>query len=96
MCRVQNAHQKIMLTHGKSIPLLIAACGGAFVVALLHFGKQLSTYASQGANQISPQFGTAQSIGMTLYTEYFFPFEAVILLFLIAAIGSLYIGKKEV
>ncbi|MBA3602641.1 MAG: NADH-quinone oxidoreductase subunit J [Parachlamydiaceae bacterium] len=96
MVLFQNAHQKIMLTHGKSTPLLIGAFGGCFVLALIYLGKQLSTSTSQGSNQLSDQFGTAQSIGKTLYVEYFFPFEAVILLFLIATIGSFYIGKKEV
>ncbi len=98
MLLFQNAHQKIMLTHGKSTPLLIGAFGGCFVLALIYLGKQLSSSisTSQGSTQLSDQFGTAQSIGKTLYVEYFFPFEAVILLFLIAAIGSLYIGKKEV
>ncbi len=96
MLLFQNAHQKIVLTHGRSTPLLLAASGGCFTLALIYFGKQLSTYVSEGSKPLTEQFGTAQSLGKLLYVDYFFPFEAVILLFLIAAIGSLYIGKKEV
>ena len=96
MLLFQNAYQKIILTHGKSTPLLVAAAGGCFTLALIYFGKQLVISTSQNTHPLSEQFGTAQSLGKLLYLEYFFPFEAVILLFLIAAIGSLYIGKKEI
>ena len=37
-----------------------------------------------------------QTLGKALYLDFFFPFEAVILLFLIALIGALYIAKKVI
>ncbi len=39
-------------------------------------------------------YGTVDTIGKALYVDFFFPFEAVTLLFLVAMIGALYIGKK--
>jgi len=39
-------------------------------------------------------FGTAQTLGKALYVDFFFPFEAVILLFLIALIGALYVARR--
>lgn len=94
MVLFQNAYKKLMNTQGKSTPLLIAAAGGFFILSLIYLGKELWTFTPSGAN-LKESFGTAQSLGKLLYVDYFFPFEAVLSLFLIASIGSLYIGKKD-
>ena len=39
-------------------------------------------------------FGSVQLLGKTLYIDFFFPFEAVIVLFLIAVVGAVYIARK--
>ncbi|MBS0634734.1 MAG: NADH-quinone oxidoreductase subunit J [Verrucomicrobia bacterium] len=53
-------------------------------------GKDLAAIDAKG----NIEYGTVQAIAKTLYVDFFFPFEAVALLFLVAIVGSLYIGKK--
>jgi NADH-quinone oxidoreductase subunit J len=90
----QDAHEQINQFKNKSfLPLLVLAAS-TFFTALMSLGFYF--FNSPSSNKILPEgHGTVQSIGKVLYIDYFFPFEAVILLFLIAAIGSLYIAKRE-
>lgn len=96
MLLFQNAHEKLSQTTGKSTPILLASAGGAFTLALIYMAKRLSNFTTSGTDSLALDFGTAQSLGKLLYIDYFFPFETVVLLFLIASIGALYIGKKEI
>lgn len=90
----QDAHLQISNTEPKSsLFLLVVACI-SFITILAVLGKRL--IGLPAVNQTLPEgFGTVQGLGRALYLDFFFPFEAVILLFLIALIGALYIGKKE-
>ena len=91
----QDAHQQISRFPAKAaIPLLYGAAA-AFLLALFLLGKQLTALGQAPALEGLPEgYGTVQALGQALYIDYFFPFEAVTLLFLIAAIGALYIGRK--
>ncbi|HEX9095662.1 MAG TPA: NADH-quinone oxidoreductase subunit J, partial [Candidatus Dormibacteraeota bacterium] len=40
-------------------------------------------------------FGTAQSIGVGLFTQYLYPFELTSILLLLAAIGAIYLSRRE-
>ena len=40
-------------------------------------------------------FGTVQSIGVGLFTKFLYPFELTSLLLLVAAIGAIYLSRKE-
>jgi NADH-quinone oxidoreductase subunit J len=40
-------------------------------------------------------FGTVQSIGLGLFTKFLYPFELTSLLLLVAAIGAIYLSRKE-
>jgi NADH-quinone oxidoreductase subunit J len=53
---------------------------------LLHFNPQNP--------HLPTDFGSVRHLGQALYVDFFFPFEGVILLFLIAVVGALYIAKK--
>ena len=89
----QDAHQQIEKYKSKSsIPFLFVA-GGAFLVTLFFFGRGLIGYRPKG-HSLTESFGTVQSLGQALYVDFFFPFEAVILIFLVALVGALYIGRK--
>lgn len=44
----------------------------------------------------SASIGTAQAIGIELYTNYLLPFEAVSLLLIVAIIGAIVLAKKRV
>lgn len=91
----QDAYQKINDLDSKSSPALLLTALGAFLVTTLFMGSRLIGL-SPVKQPISEEFGTAHSLGFTLYLDFFFPFEAVILIFLVAVIGALYIAKKEI
>ncbi len=40
-------------------------------------------------------FGTVQSIGLGLFTTYLYPFELTSILLLVAAIGAIYLSRRE-
>jgi len=40
-------------------------------------------------------FGTVQSIGIGLFTKYLYPFELTSILLLVAAIGAIYLSRRE-
>lgn len=94
MVLFQDAHEKIMKVEPKSAPMLLVGGGACFLIALLIFGKDLMPL-SAGGKTLTEGFGSVKSLGQALYIDFFFPFEALLLLFLIASIGALYIGKKE-
>lgn len=94
MVLFQDAHAKIIQSAGLSSRYLLLIAAFSFLFALVVFGKELGLYSLQ-AGQPDAEFGTVQALGKLLYLDYFFPFEAVLLLFLIASVGTVYIGKKE-
>jgi NADH-quinone oxidoreductase subunit J len=84
---------QICKTAGRSSPFLIAAAGTAFLLTLAAYGVSLTGFAP-AESQVPDGFGNAELLGKALYLDYFFPFEAVILIFLVAIVGVLHIGKK--
>jgi len=90
----QDAHQQISQYSPKSFFPFLLAAGVAFLLALVFLGTRLTGLSATSKN-LPAGFGSVQSIGEALYIDFFFPFEAVVLLFLIAVVGALYIGKKE-
>ncbi len=90
----QDAHQQIAHFQAKCKPLWLFFAASLFLLALILLGGKLIGPGVE--NRALPEgFGTVESIGNDLYLNFFFPFEAVILLFLVAVVGSHYIGKKE-
>jgi len=89
----QDAYQQIAHEEAKSAPIWLFSAASLFLLGMIFLGTQLvSTIPS--TETLPTDFGTVQSLGQALYIDFFFPFEAVILLFLVAIIGALYIGKK--
>lgn len=92
----QDAHQKVAQDEARCIPSM----PGIFVFLLFAlalwnvadqlFDEPLSKFA------LPENFGSVQSLGTTLYVDYFFPFEAVIMLFLLSIVGSVYIAKRRI
>ena len=74
-----------------------ASLSALFVLAL--FG--LLWAMLQGVQYRQPEptdlsvFGTVQSIGVGLFTKFLYPFELTSLLLLVAAIGAIYLSRKE-
>jgi NADH-quinone oxidoreductase subunit J len=90
----QDAHQQIDKYPPRSSPALLIVSAATFLLALVFLGKRFIGLTTIKGN-LPEDYGTVQSLGQALYVDFFFPFEAVILLFLIAVIGALYIGRKE-
>lgn len=94
MVLFQDAHEKISKSESKSFAWLLAIAAIGFIVSAIIFSNDIKAL-SVGNQNLTEGFGTVQALGNALYVDFFFPFEAVVLLFLIASIGALYIGKKE-
>ena len=90
----QDAHEQLAQFAPKSKPLLLYLAASLFVLTLVFLGKRFIDMepAKEG---VPANYGSVQSLGEALYLDFFFPFEAVVLLFLVAGIGALYIAKKE-
>lgn len=90
----QDAHAQISKFQPQSKALLIIIAAVSFVVVMAILAAEFLGLKPANAN-LPADFGNVQPLGKALYIDFFFPFEAVILLFLVAAVGALYIGKKE-
>lgn len=95
MILFQDAYQQISRCKPESSLPLLSAAASAIVIALAFLGAKLTSLPTSKEG-VPEGFGTVQALGQALYIDFFFPFEAVILLFLIAVVGALYIGKKAV
>lgn len=89
----QDAHQQINQVKSKSSQPFLLVAGSAFVLTLIYLGKRLVDIPPS-VQELPENFGSARALGKLLYIDFFFPFEAVILLFLIAVVGALYVGRK--
>lgn len=91
----QDAYRQIERIKAKSVPVLLFIAAFTFILMMALFGSQLLGMP-QAYLETPKDFGSVQSLGQILYVDFFFPFESVILLFLVAVVGALYIGRKEV
>lgn len=89
----QDAYQQIHEHKAQSKPLLLFTAVVFLVGTLTAFCMKTKNISFLKVPQ-KDTFGTVEAIGKALYVDFFFPFEAVSLLFLVAIIGALYIGKK--
>lgn len=90
----QDAYQQIDRTPAKSFPPLLWGAIAALLGSLIYFGKDFVGITATTPKSIPEGFGTVQMLGKALYIDFFFPFEAITLLFLVAVVGAFYIGKK--
>lgn len=89
----QDAYLKISAHRPQSTPILLWGAAGALILILIAMGRQLLSLNVK-QNDLSDVFGSVEAIGEALYIDFFFPFEAITPLFLVAAVGALYIAKK--
>lgn len=89
----QDAYLQINKYKPQSSNILLIAAATAFVVSLVCLGWRIMGITPR-QNGLPEGYGTVESLGKALYIDYFFPFEAIIFLFLIALVGALYIGKR--
>lgn len=89
----QDAHEKISEISGKTSKKFLAIVIACFFLALLFLTFNIKDITS--SQELPKDFGSAHSLGMIMYRDFFFPFEAVVLLFLIAIVGAVYIARKD-
>ena len=83
----ENGFQmKVLLTLALSSPLLLTTLWAIHQ----HFGDStFPTLTSDGG------FGSIKSVGLELYTQFFFPFEIVSILLLVALVGVVTLAKRR-
>lgn len=90
----QDAHQQIAKYESHSAPPLLIFAGASLVTTLAFLGHRFVGLTTP--RDLLPEgYGTVQSLGHALYLDFFFPFEAIILMFLVAVVGALHVGKKD-
>lgn len=89
----QDIHQQIRRFVAGSSRWWLALSGLAFSLALVFVGMHFLGLSP--AKELEGDFGTVHSLGRGVFVAFFFPFEAVVLVFLTAIVGALYLGKKE-
>lgn len=89
----QDAHEQMKELKAQSKLLLLAVSGCLLLFSIFLLARQfIGFHVSE--ETLPKDYGTVQSLGRLLYIDFFFPFEAVILLFLVAIVGALYTGKR--
>lgn len=74
--------------------LAVAALFGGLVTAFLRLPVRSADWMADPARRES--FGTIQTLGEVMYTQWLFPFEAVSLLLLVAILGAVVVAKARV
>ena len=90
----QDAHAQLAHFAPKCSKPLLFISAAAFVTLFIHMGLRLGDLPLS-SEKAPADFGSVQALGKALYLEFFLPFEAITLLFLVAAVGALYIGRKS-
>jgi NADH-quinone oxidoreductase subunit J len=69
-----------------------------FLFALAFLASMFATLRAGGAGAFPAKgagFGTVQALGQELFTTYFYPFEAISILLLVAMVGAVLLAKKR-
>lgn len=89
----QDAHQQLARFKSQAVIPLLSIAAISLVGGFLFLGQRL--IGLKPVKEGLPEgFGNVEPIAQALYVDFFFPFEAIIALFLIALIGALYVGRK--
>ncbi len=67
--------------------------GGILLVQLAFLGGTLVLSGARGT--AGPELGSAESIGISLYTRYIYPFEVASILLLVAIVGAVAITRRH-
>ena len=89
----QDSYLQIHKYLPQSSPPLLVVASSALLISFFVLGGELLSFKPKNP-KLPADFGSVEHLGHALYVDFFFPFEGVILLFLIAVVGALYIAKK--
>lgn len=88
----KNSEQEVRTSALTKIAGTIA--GGMLFVVMIAALKDAELTVSSAENYNS-QIGMVESLGKVLFSEYLLPFELASVLFLVAMVGAVMLGKKE-
>ncbi|AIZ63144.1 NADH dehydrogenase [Hymenobacter sp. DG25B] len=71
-----------------------AVAGGSLLLIMVAAMKDVQP-AGYDAATFNSQIGMVDKLGMVLYTQYLLPFELASVLFLVAMVGAVMLGKRE-
>ncbi len=91
----QDAHAQIIKYASRCKPLWLALAAFALTLTLVAVVFSLTLPPTVALHTDKPNFGTVQSLGIDLYSQFFFPFEVASLVILLAIVGVIYFAKKE-
>lgn len=94
MILFQDAHENIEMFKAKSSLYLIGLAASSLILLFALLATQY-TGMTTSHKGLPEDYGTVQSLGLALYKDFFFPFEAVTLMFIIAVVGALYVARRE-
>lgn len=73
-----------------------AVAGGSLLLVLVAAMKDIQPTSVKAGPAFDSQIGMVDKLGMVLYTDYLLPFELASVLFLIAMVGAVMLGNREV
>jgi NADH-quinone oxidoreductase subunit J len=73
-----------------------AVAGGSLLLILVAALKDVTPTGVPAGAVFNSQIGMVDQLGMKLYTDYLLPFELASVLFLVAMVGAVMLGKREV
>lgn len=87
--RQDDIEQKNLLTKVSATII-----GGLLLVILVGVASKATMQANQ-SNEMNSQVGMIENLGKVLFKEYLLPFELVSVLFFVALVGAVMLGKRE-
>jgi NADH-quinone oxidoreductase subunit J len=85
-------------TKGSLIKLAAAVAGGMLLVIMVSAMKtlHLGTQNIVTDPNFNSQVGMVENLGIVLFRDFLLPFELASILFLVAMVGAVMLGKREV
>jgi NADH-quinone oxidoreductase subunit J len=65
------------------------------VVLLVELGMAVGTRLVPGVPRLTGDFGTTQTVGRLLFTDFLYPFEITSIILLVAMVGAMVLAKKH-
>lgn len=90
----QDAHDQLSHYKPKSSIWVLWLGAVSLMISFILLASQFELLRDSKA-ELPKNYGTVQHLGKALYIDFFFPFEAIVLLFLVAIIGAVFIAKKK-
>ncbi len=72
-----------------------AVLGGTLLVILIAASRKVDLNDAVGISTFKGQTGMVEGLGQILYRDYVLPFELVSVLFFVAMVGAVMLGKRE-